>query len=67
MYFGGNNHGCQEYSKNVYKYTQADRLTALYIGLVASRQDTDCQTYIAALYHTFITNHIDANSVLINK
>ena len=26
MYFGGNNHGCQEYSKNVYKYTQADRL-----------------------------------------
>ena len=28
MYFGGNNHGCQEYSKNVYKYTQADRLGA---------------------------------------
>ena len=26
MYFGGNDHGCQEYSKNVYKYTQADRL-----------------------------------------
>ena len=26
MYFGGNNHGCQEYSKNLYKYTQADRL-----------------------------------------
>ena len=28
MYFGGNNHGCQEYSKNVYKYTQADRLVS---------------------------------------
>ena len=28
MYFGGNNHGCQEYSKNLYKYTQADRLNA---------------------------------------
>ena len=28
MYFGGNNHGCQEYSKNLYKYTQADRLKA---------------------------------------
>ena len=28
MYFGGNNHGCQEYSKNVYKYTQADRLNS---------------------------------------
>ena len=28
MYFGGNNHGCQEYSKNVYKYTQADRLAS---------------------------------------
>ena len=26
MYFGGNNHGCQEYSNNLYKYTQADRL-----------------------------------------
>ena len=29
MYFGGNNHGCQEYSKNLYKYTQADRLASL--------------------------------------
>ena len=38
MYFGGNNHGCQEYSKNVYKYTQADRLNALFtdnINLIA--------------------------------
>ena len=29
MYFGGNNHGCQEYSTNLYKYTQADRLIRL--------------------------------------
>ena len=33
MYFGGNNHGCQEYSKNVYKYTQADRLDVRTIPL----------------------------------
>ena len=34
MYFGGNNHGCQEYSKNVYKYTQADRLLPLTFLLI---------------------------------
>ena len=28
MYFGGNNHGCQEYSKQIAFYTQVDRLEA---------------------------------------
>ena len=36
MYFGGNNHGCQEYSKNVYKYTQADRLSVTLIDMFAT-------------------------------
>ena len=30
MYFGGNNHGCQEYSKKMAFYTQADRLMVLW-------------------------------------
>ena len=33
MYFGGNNHGCQEYSNNLYKYTQADRLLVTTVKL----------------------------------
>ena len=33
MYFGGNNHGCQEYSKQIAFYTQADRLLAKLVAV----------------------------------
>ena len=38
MYFGGNNHGCQDYSNKIAFYTQADRLKPRCAMIVASLQ-----------------------------